>query len=173
MLFMFHCFYRPNNCVHSLKRKREGYEHPSELHVSTSPSQQISSHHPLDGDKDLHEPFRKSVRKQGMGGRFRHWWRAVFSKRIFSIVFFVMVAEISFKLGMVFLLTLNETILEFCEFFFNRLFGKKADIGIRFCYWRKLYGDVTFTASQNYLGRFFLSLRWTIILRRSFKSDTS
>ena len=72
---MFQFFFdRPNNCVHSLKRKREGYEHPSELHVSTSspPSEQIPSHHPLDGDKELHEPFRKSVRKQGMGGRFRH-----------------------------------------------------------------------------------------------------
>ena len=95
-LCFFFFFYRPNNCVHSLKRKREGYEHPSELHVSTSPSQHLSSHHPLDGDKELHEPFRKSVRKQGMGGRFRHWWRAVFSKRIFSIVFFVMVAEIRY-----------------------------------------------------------------------------
>ena len=96
-----------------------------------------------------------------------------FSKRIFSIVFFVMVAEISFKLGMVFLLTLNVNNTGIVRIFFNRLFGKKGDIGIKFCYWRKLYGDVTFTASQHYLGRFFLSLRWTIILRRSFKSDTS
>lgn len=52
-----------------MKRKREGYEHPSELHVtSTSPPAKQIPH----VDKDFNEPFRKNIRKQGMGGRFRH-----------------------------------------------------------------------------------------------------